>query len=160
MDISMQFAIPFLFVLAVVFGVLELTKVFKSRAVHAVVAIAIAFFATSYAPFLTALWSYLPSITWFFIVMFFFAFILQLLGLRGKAVGMPGKETESLVVGGVVLLVLLSAGYMILQEFPIELPLIGGGDNLILLIGLIFIISIFWAAMKIGPEKIPVKKEG
>ncbi|MFQ6009520.1 MAG: hypothetical protein ACE5J7_00130 [Candidatus Aenigmatarchaeota archaeon] len=151
--LSNETLIASLFILAVVFGVLELSNVFKNRAVHFVVSLAVAFFASTYPPLVSALWTYLPSITWFFIVMFFIAFALELFGVRkGKEV-----EVQSMVVGGGVLLVLLSIGWTMLQYYPIEFPLIGGGENLLLLLGIIFILSLFWGALKLGPGPQPQK---
>jgi len=74
LDLSMQFMIPFLFILAIIFGVLQLASPIKNKAANLIIALAISFFAASYGPFMTILWSYLPSITWFFIVMFFIVF--------------------------------------------------------------------------------------
>ena len=162
MDIPLQFfglgfgdqtMIAALFILAVVFGVLELSNVFKNRAVHFVISVAVAFFAASYQPLMQTIMSFLPNITWFFIVMFFIAFTLELFGVRKGG----GGDIESMVVGGGVLLVLFSIGWMMLQYYPIEFPLIGGGENLLLLMGIIFIISLFWSAMKLGAGQQPQK---
>lgn len=141
--------ISFFFILAVVFGVLKLSNVFKNNAVHAVVALAVAAFVATQASFVSILWVYLPSITWFFIVMFFIAFALELFGVRKGGRGEEGA-LQGMIVGGAVLLILLSVGWMLLQSFPVNLPVIGGGQNLIFLLGLVFIISLFWGAMKSG----------
>lgn len=148
------FIIPFMFTLAVVFGVLELAlgrTVMKNRAVLAIISLAIAFFAASYSPFVSALNAYLPSVTWFFIVMFFIAFVFELFGLRKPS----GREErgKSLAVLGVLLLLLFAIGLSVLQAFPVEMPLIGGGENIILLVGLVFIIAIFWTALSMKEEQ-------
>ena len=153
LNIGDQTVIASLFVLAVVFGVLELSNVFKNRAVHFVISLAVAFFAASYAPLMTTLWTYMPSITWFFILMFFIAFALEMFGVRKE----KGVDIESMIVGGGVLLVLLSVGWSMLRYYPVEFPLIGGGENLLLLLGLVFIISLFWSALKVGLQAKPGK---
>ena len=147
---NQQFLITFLFTLAVVFGVVEISKVFKgNKAVSLIIALAIAAFAAGYAPFQTTLWNLLPNITWFFIVLFLVAFGLELFGVRrGSAV--PGKEHEGMIVSAAVLLILLTVGWTVLQTNPISLPYIGGGQNLIFLVGFIIILSLFWSAMKTG----------
>lgn len=155
---SNQFIITFLFTLAVVFGALDLVNVFKNRAVSAVIAAAIAFFAASYNPFVTTLWFYLPNITWFFIVIFFIAFFLELFGLRR-----PRGEAykESIVIQGAILFILLSVGWMVIEQFPFEIPYIGGGQNVILFFGIILILAIFWSAFKLKPEQVQAQqKEG
>jgi len=154
LTLEMQFFIPFLFVLAVVFGVLQLVNIFKNKAVNAVISLAIAFFAASNSVFVATLNAQLGNITTFFIIMFFIAFVMELFGFRGR-----GKDyTESLVLQGGILFVLLAIGFMFQDQIP-TLPLIGGGTNLILLIAVILILAIFWAAFKIGVGAIPSHRE-
>lgn len=146
---NQQFLITFLFTLAVVFGVVELSKVFKgNKAVALIIALAIAAFAAGYAPFQTTLWSLLPNITWFFIVIFLIAFGLELFGARKLVAGAPGHE--GMIVSAAVLLILLTVGWTTIQSSNISFPFIGGGQNLIFLVGLIIILSLFWTAMKTG----------
>lgn len=148
---QMGFLLPFLFVLAVVFGVLRIANVFKGNpAVEMVIALVIAFFAATYQPFASMLLAYLPSITWFFVAMFFLVFVLQILGIRGKSAG--EKPEQSLIIYGILLLLLFSIGVSTLKGLP-TLPLIGGGENLALLVGLILIVGIFWYAYGIKPEE-------
>jgi hypothetical protein len=154
---SEQTLIPFLFVLAIVFGVLELTKIFRNRGVNFLVALAIAFFTITNTAFVAMLWSYFGSITTFFIVMFFIAFVFEVFGLRGG----QREPTSSVFINGAILFVLLSIGFLYAKQIP-ELPFIGGGQNLIFLFAIVFILAIFWAAFKIsGPKEkvqvVPVK---
>lgn len=143
---SQHTLIPFLFVLAIVFGILENVKVFgRNRGVNFLISVSIAFFSVTDEAFVNLLWTYFGSITTFFIVLFFIAFVLEIFGIRR---GSP-KDDSTIFIGGAILLILLSVGYMISSQLP-ELPFIGGGSNLIALVGLIFILSIFWAAFKIG----------
>ncbi|MEM5872562.1 MAG: hypothetical protein QXD55_01745, partial [Candidatus Aenigmatarchaeota archaeon] len=79
---SEQILIPFLFVLAVVFGILELIKIFRNRGVNFLIALSIAFFTVTNTSFVNMLWSYFGSITTFFIIMFFIAFTFEVFGLR------------------------------------------------------------------------------
>ncbi|MCD6477177.1 MAG: hypothetical protein J7K26_03405 [Candidatus Aenigmarchaeota archaeon] len=147
---TMDFFIPFLFVLAIVLGVLEFTLKNWSKPVKVVISLAIAFFAVSYPPFVATLWSYLPSITWFFIIMFFLVFIMEVFGIRKN----HRVDKEAMIIQGAVLFILLGTGYFIVQNLPITtLPFIGNTENLIFLIGIIFILLLFWSAFKVGPEK-------
>ncbi len=164
-DPSMQFIIPFLFVLAVVFGVLQMARIFKNKAVAAVIAIAIAFFASNYQPFLTILWQYLPTVTWFFIAMFFIVFTLEVFGLRGKEE--KKFSEEGAVIQGAILFILLAIGWMIVDKLPIQLPYVGTGKNLLLLLGIILVLLIFWSAFRISlggekvkPVPVPIPQEG
>jgi hypothetical protein len=142
---SEQTLIPFIFVLAIIFGVLELTKIFRNRGVNFLIALAIAFFTITNAAFVSMLWSYFGSITTFFIIMFFIAFVLEVFGIRKGG----HQPTSSIIIDGAILFVLLSIGFMNASYIP-ELPFIGSGQNVIFLIAVILILVIFWAAFKIG----------
>ncbi len=147
---TQQFLIPFLFVLATVFGMMRVAKVFRGNVgVELILSLVLAFFAATYEPFNALLWVYLPSITWFFIAMFFLMFILEVFGLRKKPGEKPGDYMLNMMIYGVLLLVLFSVGFMLLQTYPISLPLIGGGENLVLLLGVILVIAIFLSAYQV-----------
>lgn len=144
-----QFVITFLFVLAVVFGGLRISNVLKSGPAALLLSLAVAAFASMYTPFTTMLWTIMPSLTWFFIIIFFIAFVFEMFGIRKRKPGeRPGAE--AMVVNAAILLVMLSVGWMLADIFPMELPYIGSPENLIFLLGFIFIIAIFWGAMKMG----------
>jgi len=142
-----QIIITFLFVLAVVFGGLRISNVLKSQPASFLLALAVAAFAAMYSPFTTMLWFYMPSLTWFFIIIFLIAFVFEMFGIRKGG----GKESsEAMAVNGAILLVMLTVGWRISQTFKINIPYIGSGENLVFLLGFVFIISIFWNAMKTG----------
>jgi len=141
-----QTLIPFLFVLAIVFGVLELTKIFRNRGVNFLIAFSIAFFTITNTAFVNMLWSYFGSITTFFIVMFFIAFVFEVFGLRKAG---QRETTSSILIDGAILFLLLSIGFLYSNQIP-ELPFLGGGQNLIFLFIVVFILAIFWSAFKIG----------
>jgi hypothetical protein len=147
LEVTQEFLITFLFTLAVVFGVLEVANIFKNKPINVVIAMAIAFFASTYAPFTSMLWSYLPTMTWFFIALFFVAFLAEILGLRKKE---KRDYMETSIIHGFIFFVLLAVGWMVKDIFYFELPIFGGPDNVILLLGIIFILSLFWNAWKAG----------
>lgn len=142
---SEQTLIPFLFVLAIVFGVLDLSKIFGNRGVNFLIALALAYFTITNTAFVTLLLSYFGSITAFFIIMFFIAFILEVFGLR-KGQHSP---TLSMIINAGILFILLSVGFLYAEQIP-TFPYIGGGQNLIFLFIIIFILVIFWSAFRIG----------
>jgi len=139
-----EFLMPFLFVLVDVFGVLQITRVFN-KGVNFIIAIVLAFFAANNPVFISLFWSQLINVVIFFVVLFFLAFILEMFGLRGKG----AQAKEGLIIYGAILFVLLSIGFKYTETFP-ELPYIGGGENLMLLIAIVLILAVFWAAFKIG----------
>lgn len=143
---SEQFLIPFLFILAVVFGAINVSNVFRNRGVNFLVSLALAFFAASNSSFVQFLWSQFGSISIFFIAMFFIIFTLEAFGIRKNK---ESKTTESLVINGAILFVLLSIGLSNINLIP-PIPMIGGGQNLFLLLVVLFIIVLFWLAMRVG----------
>ena len=148
-NLDTNFIIPFLFVLAVVFGVLRISKAFKGNAaVEVIISLVIAFFSATFPPFTATLFNILPSITMFFIAMFFLVFILEIIGVRGKGRGEP---VTNIIIYGILILVL----FTIVASHSELIPNLGiiSQDDLVLGVGLIFVIAIFWAAFKIGAGK-------
>lgn len=148
---SIQLLVPFLFVFAVVFGLLEITHVFKNKAVEAAIAVALAVFAASQPTFTTMLMSWLPSIVSFFVIIFFIAFVLELVGMRKKTTS-PHEKAGYL---GVALILLFTVGGFAFMQTGLQLPIIGGAENIMFALGLIFIAALFWIAFKIGEEEKP-----
>ncbi|HLC51244.1 MAG TPA: hypothetical protein VJH90_02620 [archaeon] len=144
MALDQTLLIPFLFTFAIVLGALELSKVFR-HGINVVLAISMGLFAVSYAPFLVLLNAYLPTAIWIFIVLFFIAFVLRIFGF--KPGGIDLNPVETLVWSGAAFFLLLSVGWMFLQTARItQIPIFGDPSNLIFLLGLLFIIILFWKA--------------
>jgi len=143
------FFIPFLFVLAVVFGVLRISDIFRNPAVEMVISLAIAYFAATYEPFVSVLFTYLPNVTWFFIAIFFILFLLEAFGLRKAG----ADYEEKAITTGVILLVLFGIGVSGLEGLKVEIPFVGGGENLAFLSGIILLVLLFWYVYKSGPSE-------
>ncbi len=142
---NQSFLIPFLFVLAIVFGILELANIFGNRAVNMIIAIVIAFFSATYQPFTSLLFQYLPTITWFFIAMFFIAFSLEIIGL-GKRKSIK-EESMKMIILGVVLIVFITIGVNYIPDINFL-----GTQNLLIIIALFLMFMLFSAAHKIPAE--------
>jgi hypothetical protein len=145
--LSEHILIPFLFVLAIIFGILELTGVFRNRGVKLLISLSIAFFTVTNSAFVELLWSQFALISGFFIVMFFIAFVLQVFGIRGQA----PTGGEGIMINGAILVLLLVFGFASSNLLP-QIPFLGGGTNLISIAALILILVIFWAAFKTGEQ--------
>jgi hypothetical protein len=89
------------------------------------------------------MWANFGLVAVFFIAMFFILFVSKIFGVRG------GKNQDSMMIYGAILFILLSLSYIYIDSFP-SVPFIGPGQNLILLVSVALIISIFWAAYKSG----------
>ena len=147
-QITEHFLIPFLFTLAIIFGALRYARIFGNNTpVQMIIAIVLAYFASTYEPFVSTLYTYFPSITWFCIVMFFIAFIMEIIGLGKKSP--QGDHELNMFIYGILLLILLTIGISQAKAFGIyEIPIIGNLENLALILGIIFIIGIFYFAYK------------
>jgi hypothetical protein len=145
-EMTSDFLLPFLFIFAVVFGVLNLTNVFKNKSVNAVVSFALAAFAATNTTVVGSIREFFPYAVGFFVILFFFAFTLRLFGLKPA----QSFQQEGMIVGAGVLVLLLVVGYQVYELYPVEFPFIGGGENLIFTMGFLMIISIFWGVLKIG----------
>ncbi len=144
-----EFLIPFLFTLAIIFGSLRYAKIFgNNTAVQMIIALVLAYFASTYEPFVATLRAYFPSITWFFIAMFFIVFVLEVFGLKG------GKDRDhelNMYIYGILLLLLFTIGISQARNLGIyEIPVLGAIENLAVLLGVIFIIGIFYFAYQSG----------
>ena len=148
--------ILFLFVFAIVFGVIEVTRIFRNRGVNFLISLAISFFATANPAFVTFIEPQLGNVAIFFIFMFFIVFVFEVFGLRGVRKREP---EEGMIINGAILLILLIFGFMHADLIP-ELPLVGNGTNFIVLVVLVFILVIFWAAFKAGREELPQAAQG
>jgi hypothetical protein len=145
---SEHILIPFIFSLAIIFGTLETTKIFKNKAVNFLISVALAFFTVSNVVFLDFVWSQLGIISVFFILMFFVIFIMKAFGVSGS----KEKSVDALIINGAILFVLLSVSYLYASSFP-SVPFIGSGQNLLLLIFIAFMLVLFWLAYRSGgPE--------
>ncbi len=137
----------FMFALAIVFGILEITKIFRNRGVNFIIALAISFFAVTNSSFVAFIEPQFGNITIFFIFMFFIAFVLEIFGLRDIRQRRP---EEGILIIGAILLMVFVFGFTHSNLIP-ELPFIGSGTNFIILLALVLILVIFWAAFKAGP---------
>jgi cbb3-type cytochrome oxidase subunit 3 len=77
--------------------------------------------------------------------MFFIAFVFEVFGLRKK--GPHESGGDALIINGVVLFIILAVSSFNMDLIP-TLPIIGSAENLLLLVGVVFVLAIFWAAYK------------
>lgn len=134
-------AIPFLFVLAVVYGALEVSDIFKNRGVKGIIAIVVALFAVTNEQLVEFIYLVLPYAAVLFIVVFFLAFIVSIFKGRGREGGRKVNFTLLAVAIALVLLFLAGQGE--------SLDFLNIGDsNLIAIIGFILIVLIFYAAYR------------
>ena len=132
--------VPFLFVLAIVYGALEVSGVFKNKGVKAIISLALAFFAISSATTMAFISAILPYAAIFFIAFFLLGFALSFFKDKG------GKAPKDWTLIAVVLLLvavfLTNYGYGWIQD---NLPGMDS-ENFVAAAGVILILVIFYAA--------------
>ncbi len=140
----LSFAVPLIFVFAIVYGAFEISKIFENKKIGGLIALAVSFFAISSETVLTMINQFLPYAALFFIVVFFIGFVLS--PFRGKG----EKKTDYTMVIIVIALVLI---FLINQGYDMISPLLPSGfligsENFMAIAGLVLIIAIFWTAYK------------
>ena len=139
----MTFILPLVLVLAIVYGALDLSKVFRNKAVNGIIAVVIAFVAVSNAGIASFLISVMPIAAMLFIVIFFFKFIKSLFS------GSGGERdwTMLIILIGLAMVFMLSQGtQMVMDWLPSGFPV--DENNFILIIGIVLIIVIFFVVYK------------
>jgi len=144
--------IPFLFVLAIVFGSLNVVNVFKNKGVNFLISLALAFFTISNPAFVNLLWSNFGIISLLFITLFFIIFITRAFGLH-----MNKEGDDPMIINTVILFILLSLSYLhtdLLSSFPF----IGDEKNFLLLIFITLMLVIFWFAYKTKTPPVEIRQ--
>lgn len=153
-DPTLQPFLPFFFVLAVVYGMLSIANIFKNnktggsmKSVNFIIALVFAFFAAGYQPFVSFFLANFGLVLWAFIIIFFIAFVLEAIGLRGKHRIEKGKEDVPIMMGGVIILLLATIGFSYMSEF--DIPIVGT-ENFMMIVGIILLLLVFYYAYEFG----------
>ncbi|MFA4819798.1 MAG: hypothetical protein WC613_02445 [Candidatus Aenigmatarchaeota archaeon] len=144
----MPFISTFLFVFALIFGLLSYSKIGEfNKKVNALLALAIAGFSVMYEPLVLGMQQYMPIAAAVLIVVFFFALIRKIFG---KKEGDKDGDTVPLIITLGVLLLLMAAFGQNLTSF---LP--AGMDIQAVLwgVGIIVVVLFFWLIYKTPETK-------
>lgn len=137
----LTFALPFFFVMAVVYGALEISDIFKKGAIKALISILIAFFAVTNESVVAIIIYFLPYAAIFFIAFFFIGFLYSFIRKEEKK-----DPTLLAIVFALVLIFLAAQGQAIIKEI---LPKgFITPENFSVIAGLLVIIVIFLAVYK------------
>jgi hypothetical protein len=142
----LAFFVPFFFVLAVVYGALQFSGIFQNKAVMAIIAIVIGLFAASNEVLVNFIMQIFVPATMLFIVFFFVGFIYSIFKKKAER-----DYTLFVVVVGLFLLYIVNAGERGFEEMAFMGMTIT--QNLVVLIGLMFILMIFYAAYRKGEKQ-------
>jgi len=144
---SLQPLLPFLFVLAITYGLLSIVNIFKSKPVNLIISLVFAFFAAGYSPFVNFFFLNFGLILWTFVGLFFVAFIMEAIGLRGRKKVPRGKENLVMIIVTIVIIFLAAAGFKYIENF--DVPVVGT-DNFLIILGLVLLLVIFYYAFEYG----------
>jgi hypothetical protein len=138
--------IPFVFMLAIVFGALDVSGVFKNKRVNALIALVFAFFTLTYQPAIDFIMQIMPFAIMFFVAFFFIGFIIKI-----AKKGVEKDFTLLAIIVGLILLLLATQGSEAITRF---MPGYGDqGTSLLTIAGIVFIIVILLAAYKMTKAK-------
>ncbi len=135
--------IPFFFVFAIVYGSLELTNVFKNKAVNGIISIVIAMFTLINPAVTTFIYGIMPYAIALFVVVFFIGFIRGLFSGDKKG---DKDYTLPVIIVGLILIFLASQGDNISRWFPSFSFF--GNDNFVVVMVLLLIAIILYATYK------------
>jgi len=144
--LSIDFLIPFFFIFAIIYGALEISGVFKNKAVKAIIAVALGFFAISNADVVSFIHLILPYAAVFFVVVFFIGFIAK--PFRGRGRKEPGKRDPLmlLVVLGLLLIIFAQLATPSSPFYPDISSTILGNESVLWTIGIAIVIFMFYYA--------------
>ena len=149
---TLQPFLPFLFVLAIVYGLLSIVNIFKSKPVNVVISLVFAFFAAGYSPFVNFFFLNFGLILWSFVILFFIAFIMEAIGLRGRKKVPHGKENLAMVIVTIIIILFAAAGFAFIED--LDVPYVGT-DNFLMILGLVLLVVIIYYAYEAGhPQSI------
>jgi hypothetical protein len=148
--LGMETLLPFFLVLAIVYGALEVSKVFTNRGVKAIIAVVFAFFSVMNAQVVAFINSILPYAAGFFVVIFIAWIVLK--PLRGKGEGKKGMDPVLLVV--ILVLVLILLARMQTTDYLPENSIFSN-TNLIWIVGIIIAVVVLYKVYKIGSGQGP-----
>jgi hypothetical protein len=132
---ALETLLPFLLVLAVVYGAMETAKMFRNRALKTIISVVMAFFAISDGSVVAMLNSLLPYAAIFFILIFVAGYVKRSLG------GKEGQD-NTMVIIIILLALLLMATYARAEGGMYEY------SEFFWFVGFIAIASVLYAAYK------------
>jgi len=138
--------IPFLFMLAIVYGALDVAGVFRNKRVNALIALVFAFFTLTYAPAIEFISQIMPYAIIFFVVFFFLGFVIKV-----AKKGVDKDYNLLIIILGLVLLLFATQGPGLINNF---LPgFEEQASNIMMASAVAFIAVILLAAYKLSVKE-------
>ena len=134
--VSMEILLPFMLVLAVSYGALETAGMFRNRAIKAIIAVVVAFFAMTNYMIVQTINSMLPYVAIIFLLVF-------IVGFAKRSLSGSEKDNTMIIIMMVLLMLLVASisnsygGFGLYQY-----------TEFLWLIGVVFVLAILFAAYK------------
>jgi len=144
-----SFLTPFLFMLAIVYGALDVAGVFRNRRVNALIALVFALFTLTYAPATEFINQIMPFAIMFFVVFFFLGFVIKM-----AKKGVDKDFTLLVIILGLVLLLFATQGPGFIDNFMPGFE--EQASNIMIISAIVFIAVIFLAVYKLSIKEKPV----
>jgi hypothetical protein len=135
--------VPFLFMLAIVYGALDVAGVFRNRRVNALIALVFAFFTLTYAPAIEFINQIMPFAIMFFVVFFFLGFVIKI-----AKKGVDKDYNLLIIILGLILLLFATQGPGFISSFAPGFE--EQGNNIMVISAVVFIGVILLAAYKLS----------
>jgi len=132
--------LPFFFVLAVVFGALEVSGVFKNRGVNGLISVVVALFAIINPSVSAIIYAIMPYAIIIFIIFFFLGFIIKFFSSDEK--GKPKDLTLPVIIAGLILIFLASYGENLSSMFP-SMGFFSSDNFIVVVILVVVMIALF-----------------
>jgi hypothetical protein len=138
--------IPFLFILAIVYGALDVSGVFRNKRVNALIALVFAFFSLTYEPAILFINQIMPFAIIFFVAFFFLGFVIKV-----ARKGVDKDYTLLIIILGLVLLLFATQGPGFIDSFVPGFE--EQASNIMMAVAIVFIGVILLAAYRLTKEK-------
>ncbi len=135
------YIVPFVFSFAVVYGSIELSGVFKNKAVNAIIAITIAIMSIVNESVVDMLWKYMPVATIVFVILFIVGFIWKFINSIGS-----GSKADYGVVGAIVFLIFIGLASPTIRN-SIHIP---NSTTITFIVGFTLVAVLFLLAAKMN----------
>ncbi len=149
--IFLPYIAAFLFVFAIVLGLLTSAKMFNKN-INAALAAVFGIFSAMYEPFVTGVQTYLPIAAGVLIIVFFFVLVKKLFGEKKDAAGKSEHDSLPMMVVLIsLLIVLISQWDRVKNLLPAGWDVTNIGWGLAIAV----ILIVFWAVYKHKPLPVP-----
>jgi hypothetical protein len=145
--LGIETLIPFLFIFAITYGALEVSGYFQNKAVKAIIALCISFFAIMNSEVTGFINQILPYAAIFFVIVFFIGFITKPFRKKAGQPGAPhGDPVLILIIVGLAMLILAQLASPSSPLYNYTQGTLLGNESVVWIAGLVMVLALFYYA--------------